>query len=103
MKSAIKDITNTLFYWGVPYIKEYGIAVQAMNWEQVSGEKKEKINVDIAKLAGTIQKANIHVGMKTKFMFNIMRMMQMKGWGSGESEKEYWEKNGWLDKRRPWK
>lgn len=26
-KSAIKDITNTLFYWGVPYIREYGIAV----------------------------------------------------------------------------
>lgn len=22
-KSAIKDISNTLFYWGVPYIKEY--------------------------------------------------------------------------------
>ena len=103
MKSAIKDITNTLFYWGVPYIKEYGIAVQAMSWEQVSQEKKEKINADIAKLASTIQKANIHVGIKTKFMFNIMRMMQIKGWGSGESEKEYWEKNGWLDKRRPWK
>lgn len=103
MKSAIKDITNTLFYWGVPYIKEYGIAVQAMSWEQVSQEKKEKINADIAKLAGTIQKANVHVGIKTKFMFNIMRMMQIKGWGSGESEKEYWEKNGWLDKRRPWK
>ncbi|MCH5270037.1 MAG: NAD(P)H-dependent oxidoreductase [Lachnospiraceae bacterium] len=103
MKSAIKDITNTLFYWGVPYIKEYGIAVQAMSWEQVSQEKKEKINADMVKLAGAIQKANIHVGIKTKFMFNIMRMMQIKGWGSGESEKEYWEKNGWLDKRRPWK
>ena len=103
MKSAIKDITNTLFYWGVPYIKEYGIAVQAMNWEQVSQEKKEKISADISKLAGVIQKTNIHVGLKTKFMFNVMRMMQMKGWGSGESEKVYWEKNGWLSKRRPWK
>ena len=103
MKSAIKDITNTLFYWGVPYIKEYGIAVQAMSWEQVSQEKKEKISADISKLAGVIQKTNIHVGLKTKFMFNVMRMMQMKGWGSGESEKAYWEKNGWLSKRRPWK
>ena len=26
-KSAIKDISNTLFYWGVPYIKEYGITL----------------------------------------------------------------------------
>lgn len=103
MKSAIKDITNTLFYWGVPYIKEYGIAVQAMSWEQVSDEKKNKINNDIAKLASTIQNAKTHVGIKTRFMFNIMRMMQIKDWGSGETEKEYWKKNGWLDKKRPWK
>ena len=27
-KSAIKDISKTLFYWGVPYIKEYGISVK---------------------------------------------------------------------------
>ncbi len=102
-KSAIKDITNTLFYWGVPYIREYGIAVQAMNWEQVSHEKKQKINADIAKLAKTVQHAKIHVGIKTRFMFHIMRMMQIKDLGSDESEKEYWKKNGWLDKRRPWK
>ena len=102
-KSAIKDITNTLFYWGVPYIREYGIAVQAMNWEQVSHEKKQKINADIAKLAKTVQHAKIHVGIKTRFMFHIMRMMQIKDLGSGESEKEYWKKNGWLDKKRPWK
>ena len=25
------------------------------------------------------------------------------GWGADESEKEYWQKLGWLDKGRPWK
>lgn len=78
------------------------MAVQAMNWEQVSDKNKEKINTDIVKLAQRIQKAKIHVGIKTRFMFGMMRMMQMKGWGSGEAEKEYWKKNGWLDKKRPW-
>ena len=101
-KSAIKDITNTLFYWGIPYIKEYGIAVQAMNWEQVSPEKKRKINADIIRLANRIRKSNVHVGMKTRFMFNMMRMMQLMDWGSGKAEKDYWRKNGWLDKQRPW-
>lgn len=101
-KSAIKDITNTLFYWGVPYIREYGIAVQAMNWEQVSEQKKAKINADIEKLARKIQKANIHVGIKTRFMFRMMRMMQMNDWGASKTEKEYWKQNGWLDKKRPW-
>lgn len=102
-KSAIKDISNTLFYWGVPYIKEYGITVQAMSWEQVSKKKKEKIKLDIVKLANSIKKKKIHIGIKTKFMFNMMRMMQLNDWGSSKIEKEYWRKNGWLDKKRPWK
>lgn len=103
VKSAMKDITNTLFYWGVPYVREYGIAVQAMSWEQVSDQKKEKIHSDITKLANKIQNSKAHVGIKTKFMFNMMRMMQIKNWGSSETEKEYWNENGWLDKNRPWK
>lgn len=102
-KSAIKDIKNALFYWGIPYIREYGIAVQAMSWEQVSEKKKGKIHTDMRKLADKIQKDNIHVGIKTKFMFYMMRMMQLKDWGAGKEEKAYWEKNGWLGKERPWK
>lgn len=103
MKSATKDIQNALFYWGVPYIKEYGIAVQAMSWEQVSDKKKNRIKQDILKLANKISNhQNPHVGIKTRFMFGIMRMMQNKGLGSSPQEKEYWKTKGWLDKRRPW-
>lgn len=102
-KSAIKDVTNTLFYWGVPYVREYGIAVQAMNWEQVSDKKKAKINTDIAKLAKTIQNKKVRVGVKTRFMFGMMRMMQLNDWGAGKAEKEYWKERGWLDQKRPWK
>lgn len=102
-KSAIKDVTNTLFYWGVPYIKEYGIAVQAMGWEQISDKKKKKIKEDITKLARKLQKEKVHVGTKTRFMFHMMRMMQLNNWGASKVEKDYWKQNGWLDKERPWK
>ncbi len=102
-KTATKDITNALFYWGVPYIKAYGIAVQAMNWEQVSDEKKAKINADMARLAKKVQKAKAYVGIKTRFMFGMMRMMQINNWGASETEKEYWKSRGWLDQTRPWK
>ena len=47
VKSAIKDIKNALFYRGIPYIKEYGIAVQAMNWEQVSDKSHSPILLGI--------------------------------------------------------
>lgn len=103
MKTAIKDISNTLFYWGVPYIREYGVAVQAMSWEQVADKKKAKIKTDIVKLANRIKRNKVKVGFKTRFMFAIMRMMQLKDMGSSESEKEYWKEKGWLDKDRPWK
>lgn len=103
MKTAIKDISNTLFYWGVPYIKEYGAALQAASWDQVSEKKKQAVRKDMDKLAKTVSGQKIRVGMKTKFMFRMMRMMQKKGWGSSPEEKEYWQAKGWLKKSRPWK
>lgn len=104
MKSAMKDITNTLFYWGVPYVKSYGVAVQAMSWDGVNEKKKVKIEKDIAKLARKLSVGKKpSVGIKTRFMFKVMGVMQSAGMGSSPAEKEYWEQNGWLGKKRPWK
>lgn len=104
MKSAMKDITNTLFYWGVPYIKSYGVAVQAMSWDGVNSKKKAKIEKDTAKLARKLSVGKKpSVGIKTRFMFKVMGVMQSTGMGSSPVEKEYWEQNGWLGKKRPWK
>lgn len=103
-KSAIKDIANTLLYWGVPYVLSYGISVQAMNWNSVADKKKQKIEEDTTKLANKILKRkHVKAGLKTKFIFMMMRMMQKNGMGSSESEKQYWDKMGWLGKGRPWK
>lgn len=103
-KTAIKDVKTALFYWGVPDIKSYGVAVQAMNWDMVSEKKKEKIEKDIMRIAQRLSRQKrSHVGMKTRFMFKMMAGMQAAGWGSSPMEKEYWEKNGWLGKERPWK
>lgn len=99
-----KEIANTLFYWGIPKISRLGFAVQAMNWESVKPDKKNKIEKSVTKLAAELSKnKKVRVGIKTKFMFNIMRMMQKNGMGSSPEEKEYWQSNGWLDSNRPWK
>ena len=103
-KSAIKDITTTLLYWGVPSVITYGISVQAMNWAGVADKKKEKIEKDTTRIANKVLKRNrVKAGLKTKALFMMMRMMQKKDWGSGEAEKMYWDKNGWLGTERPWK
>lgn len=103
-KSTLKTIYNSLFYWGVPYIKSYGIAVQASNWNMVKSDKKEKINKDMKRLAEKISSDQKPVvGIKTRFMFSMMGKMHKAGFDSSPSEKIYWDKYGWLQKERPWK
>ncbi len=102
-KQAIKDIKTSLFYCGVPYIKTYGICVQAMRWEDVVDKKKEKIGKDISKLSKKIMHTDIpKVGIKTKIIFNVMAKMQKADMGASPVEKKYWQDNGWFDEKRPW-
>lgn len=102
--SAIKDVCDALLYLGVPYVIRYGIAVQAMNWNGISDKKKAKIDRDTSKIAKKLDtNKKPAVGLKTRFYFNMMGMMQKNGWGASPSEKEYWEKQGWFGGKRPWK
>ena len=103
MNSAIKDIKTALIYWGIPEIHTYGAAVQAISWDQVSGQKKSlienKLNRIVKKISGHGQPA---VGCKTRFLFGMMRKMQAAGWGASPEEKAYWQQKGWLGSARPW-
>lgn len=103
-KSAIKDVCDALLYLGVPSVTKYGVAVQAMNWESISEKKRNKIDRDTTKIAKKLSMdKKPSVGLKTRFLFSMMCMMQKNGWGSSPIEKEYWEKEGWFDGKRPWK
>lgn len=39
---AIKPVKRALAYWGMPYIKTYGLTVQASCWAEVAEEKRQK-------------------------------------------------------------
>ena len=103
-KKAVKDVKTAMFYWGVPYTLTYGVNIQAKNWDGVRDKKKAKIEKATTRLANKVlRKKRVKPGFKTKAMFGLMRMLQKANLGSGEAEKAYWEKNGWLGKGRPWK
>lgn len=103
-KKAVKDIADALLYWGIPCILSYGICIQAMNWNGVNDKKKQKIEKDVKKIADKVLKERrTKVGVKTKALFMLMRMMQNANMGAGEADRVYWKNNGWLDKERPWK
>jgi len=102
-KSAIKDVDDCLFYMGVPQIIKYGIAVQAMSWDGVAANIKNKIDQKTSAIARKLSSCKKpSVGIKTRFVFAMMGMMQKKGWNSSKVETKYWKENGWLDKKKPW-
>lgn len=102
-KATTKAISKALFYMGIPSVTRYGLAVQAMNWEGVSPEKKAKIEKAAAKISGKLSSVSRpRVGLKTRATFFMMSLMQKKGWNSSPVETEYWRSNGWLDGGRPW-
>lgn len=103
-RQAILGVKRTLLYWGIPYVKGYGIGVQAMNWDGVRQAKKDKIGKDITWLARRLSsKKAPHVGLKTRLFFLMMRGMQKAGMSSSPVEVAYWQEQGWLDQQRPWK
>jgi hypothetical protein len=81
-RSAIKDVCDALLYLGIPYVMKYGIAVQAMKWDDITEKKKEKIDNDTTKIAKKLStNKKPRVAIKTKILFNIMGMMQKKDGG----------------------
>ena len=104
MKSANKDIKDSMNFWGVGRTYTYGIGVGAIAWKDVSEKKKEKIAKDIAVIANKVKK-NAHrvkPSFKVKANFYIMRQIHKKI-GFSAIDVAHWKDQGWLDKSRPWK
>lgn len=40
MKSANRDIADSLFFWGVPRVYKYGLAVRAISWEEINEKRR---------------------------------------------------------------
>ena len=102
MKSTNKDIADSMFYWGIAKIYQYGIAVQETSFDRVSDKRKQQIEKKISNMAAKIRnkQGKVKPGIKTKLFFNIMRMAQKNGWN--QADMDYWKEKGWLDKKRPW-
>lgn len=103
-KKAIKDITDSLRYWGVGRVYTYGIAVRSMEWNDVDKSIKDKIDKDLYKLMYKIthDTEKVKPSFSVKMLFYIMRSMHRKQ-GMQKIDTDYWKDMGWLGKKRPWK
>ena len=102
-KSTMKDMKDSLFYWGVARNYEFGLPVAATSWEQISEKKLKKIDKATTRIARKIIRRNgkAKPTIGAKLFFAIMRLLQKNGWNP--KDKEYWKEKGWTEKKRPWK
>ena len=102
-KSTIKDMRDSLTWCGVGRVYSYGEGVQAMSWSDITEKKMAKIEKKTDRFAATIRgrDGRVRPSLKTRIIFNIMRMMQKKPWNPADGD--YWKDKGWMDKKRPWK
>ncbi|MBQ8913501.1 MAG: NAD(P)H-dependent oxidoreductase [Lachnospiraceae bacterium] len=103
MKSTMKDMADSLFFWGIAKTYKLGMAVAAVDWDSVKDKKKAQIDKSTTAIASKIIKRNGHIkpGIKTRAMFSMMRLMQKNGWN--ERDVKYWKEKGWADGKKPWK
>lgn len=103
MRSAIKDMRDSMRWWGYTKIYSYGKAVAAVNWDGVSKRKKRGIERDTDEMAEKIASdyGNIKPNLREKLLFGAVRIAQKKGWN--KADEGYWRQRGWTGRARPWK
>lgn len=102
MNSAIKDMADSTFFWGIAKTYKLGVAVMETRWDMVKPGIRKRIARKTKSLARRINKnaGKAKPGIKTKGFFTIMAMMQKNGFNP--SDKEYWISKGWTGGKRPW-
>ena len=102
-KSTLKDLKDSMTYWGVARIHTFGRNVNAADWEAVSEKKRTRFQRDIVKISKIIKAASkdIKPTLNVKVLFYAMRLMQKK-FHFNPPDVKYWQEQGWLEKERPW-
>ena len=109
-KSAAKDMTDSLSWWGVSSVIKHQFRLFGdVNWDKLSEKKRKAMAAKLKKTAEKMRAVDYsrpaRTGVIVKCRFYAVRMMQ-KGLGKTNPEYtdyRYWKANGWLDKKRPWK
>ncbi len=103
MKPTIKDMRDSLSFWGVGKIYSFGIAVNAIKWDEVLEKKIARIDKKTDRLAIAIshREGKVRPSLKTLLLFYAMRQMHKKPLNPADGV--YWKDKGWTGSSRPWK
>ena len=102
-RSALKDLKDSMSFWGVARTHTFGRNVRAADWGAVDKKLKRRFGEEIKKLSAKIraESRNVKPSLKVRALFYAMRFMHKK-FGYNPTDVEYWRSQGWLGKSRPW-
>ncbi len=100
-KATLKEMKDSLDFWGVAKTGRLGFGVYAINWSEVSEKKKRAIAKKAQAMARKLQGGRPRVCFRVKKWFYISRALQKRM--HFEPDYSYWQEKGWLGKKRPWR
>lgn len=102
-KSALKDLKDSMKYWGIARTYEFGENTYAKDWDSIGDKRQEYFGKVISRLVKRIKRdrRNLRPCLSVKLIFYMMRFIHKK-FKFSESDVKHWQLNGWLDKIRPW-
>jgi len=111
MDKAANDIKDSLDFWGVARTYIIKQAVFGIKWEEVSEKRRAAVRKNSIRIAAKVKsKISVTPSFKVKFLFFIMRLAQkmidkgeVKAGHGHTADYLHWQKNGWLDGKKPWK
>ena len=103
MRSTIKDMADSTFFWGCARTYKLGVAVMETRWEMVKLKIKRKIEKKTDSIAKKIlsREGKVKPTIKTRAFFSIMSMAQRNGFN--EADANYWKEKGWTNGKKPWR
>lgn len=111
-RKAGKMVKSSLRMLGAAKIRMFTFTVQNGIYDSLSDKRREKINGKLERLAKTLSKdvAPLAPSLFARMMFPMMRLghtmiskQEVKQGREATNDYLYWQEQGWIDKRYPWK
>ncbi|MDR0813743.1 MAG: NAD(P)H-dependent oxidoreductase [Oscillospiraceae bacterium] len=111
MDKTARDIKDSLDFWGVAQTLVIKQALMQPQWDLISDKRKAAIQAKCARVAARVTRTGqARPGIKIRGLFFIMGTAQKmidkterKAGRERTADFLHWQKNGWLNGKKPWK
>ena len=101
-RSALKEMKDSLDFWGAARTFRMGYTLMEISWDRLSPRLKQKIARQAERTAAKLRRGAAGPGVKTRILFYFVRFAQKYVWRDSP-DAAWWREHGWLGRERPWK